>query len=119
MRRPICRVNWETLIDPYGVLWFIYMLGIFGLTAKLLWQFEVPAYFVILVAAALQMAQIQAPSYLVTQFAGYFAFFYIGFVAAPLMFRLVAWTNQHVALALAMLYSAVIASASCPASYWH
>ena len=90
----------NAIIDPYGVLWFIYMLGIFGLTAKLLWQFRVPAYVVIPLAAALQMAQIQSPSYVVTQFAGYFAFFYIGFVAAPLVFQIVAWTNRHIALAL-------------------
>lgn len=90
----------NALIDPYGVLWFIYMLGIFGLTTKLLWQFRVPSYVVIPLAAGLQMAQIQAPSYVVTQFAGYFVFFYIGFVAAPLIFWLVAWTNRHVALAL-------------------
>ena len=90
----------NAIFDPYGVLWFIYMLGVFGLTTKLLWQFRVPSYVVIPLAAALQMAQIQSPSYVVTQFAGYFAFFYIGFVAAPLVFRLVAWTNRHVALAL-------------------
>ncbi|MHB8886418.1 MAG: acyltransferase family protein [Methylovirgula sp.] len=93
----------NAIIDPYGVLWFIYMLGIFGLTAKLLWQFRVPAYVVIPVAAALQMAQIQSPSYVVTQFAAYFTFFYIGYVVAPLVFRLVAWTNEHVGLALAGL----------------
>lgn len=93
----------NALIDPYGVLWFIYMLGIFGLTAKLLWQFRVPAYVVIPLAAALQMAQIQSPSYVVTQFAGYFAFFYIGYVVAPLIFRLVAWTNEHIAWALSGL----------------
>ena len=91
------------IVEPYGVLWFIYMLGIFGLTAKLLWQWKVPAYVVIPLAALLQMAQIEAPSYVVTQFAAYFAFFYVGFVAAPLVFRIVAWTNEHLAWALAGL----------------
>src|SRR5689334_25317429 len=28
------------LVEPYGVLWFIYMLAIFGIAAKLLWQFR-------------------------------------------------------------------------------
>ena len=35
-----------------------------------------------------------------TQFAAYFAFFYVGYVAAPLVFRIVAWTNEHVGWAL-------------------
>jgi uncharacterized membrane protein YcfT len=91
------------VIEPYGVLWFIYMLGIFGVTAKLLWQWNVPAAIVIPVAALLQMAGVESSSYIVTQFAAYFAFFYVGYVAAPLVFRIVAWTNSHVAFALAGL----------------
>jgi len=91
------------LIEPYGVLWFIYMLGVFGVTAKLLWQWRVPAYIVIPVAALLQMAEIESRSYIVTQFAAYFAFFYTGYVAAPLVFRIVAWTNEHIGYALAGL----------------
>lgn len=93
----------DAIYQPYGVLWFIYMLGVFGLTVKLLWQFRVPAYVVVPIAAALQMAQIELPSYVVTQFATYFAFFYIGFIGAPAIFRLVGWTNAHVDLALAGL----------------
>lgn len=88
------------IVEPYGVLWFIYMLGVFSVTAKLLWQWRVPAFVVIPVAALLQMAQIESPSYIVTQFAAYFAFFYVGYVAAPLVFRMVAWTDAHVAYAL-------------------
>lgn len=86
--------------EPYGVLWFIYMLGVFGLAAKLLWQLRVPSYVVIPVAAALQMSQIDSQSYIINQFSAYFVYYYIGFIAAPLLFRIVSWAEQHVAGAL-------------------
>src|SRR5215813_584218 len=35
------------LVEPYGVLWFIYMLGVFSIAAKLLWQFRVPHWVVL------------------------------------------------------------------------
>lgn len=91
------------IVEPYGVLWFIYMLGVFGFTAKLLRQLRVPHYVVIPVAAGLQMAQIASPSYVVVQFCAYFVFFYVGYAAAPLVFRLVEWTNRNVALAVGAL----------------
>ena len=59
------------------------MLGIFSVAAKLLWQFRVPHWVVVPVAAGLQMAHIDVASYAVTQFAAYFVFFYVGYAAAP------------------------------------
>ena len=56
----------------------------------------------IAVAAALQMAQIQSPSYAVTQFCAYFVFFYVGYAGSVHVFRIVeaassrpvfAWTG--------------------------
>lgn len=88
------------IVEPYGVLWFIYLLGVFGVAAKLLWQFRVPYYVVIPFAAALQMARIESSSYVVTQFFAYFVFFYVGYVAAPLVFRIVSWAEQHLVGAL-------------------
>lgn len=46
------------------------------------------------------MARIESSSYVVTQFFAYFVFFYIGYVAAPLVFRIVSWAEQHVEGAL-------------------
>lgn len=91
------------VIQPYGVLWFIYMLAVFGLVAKLLRQFRVPAWVVIPIAAGLQMWAPRPDSYAVEQFAAYFVFFYVGFVMAPLVFRLVEWTQPRPMLAVAGL----------------
>jgi uncharacterized membrane protein YcfT len=91
------------IVQPYGVLWFIYMLAVFGLAARLLRELRVPHWVVIPVAAALQMWAPQSDSYALTQFAAYFVFFYLGFVLAPLIFRLVAWTQERPAIAVAGL----------------
>jgi len=91
------------VIQPYGVLWFIYMLAVFGLAARVLRELRVPHWVVIPIAAALQMWAPQSASYALTQFAAYFVFFYLGFVMAPLVFRLVAWTQERPAIAVAGL----------------
>ena len=89
------------VVEPYGVLWFIYMLGIFSVAVKLLWQLRVPHWVVVPIAAGLQMAHIDVASYVVTQFAGYFVFFYVGYAAAPVIFRFVDWAARHVTVSVA------------------
>lgn len=87
-------------VEPYGVLWFIYMLAVFGLVAKLLWQLRIPNAVVISLVAALQMLGIEATSYILTQFAAHFVFFYVGYAMAPVVFRLISWTQRHTALSM-------------------
>jgi len=86
-------------VEPYGVLWFIYMLGVFSVTAKLARQLKLPHAPVIIGAAALQMTGFHSVSYVVTQFCAYFVFFYIGYVAAPLIFRIVSFAEKNPHLA--------------------
>jgi uncharacterized membrane protein YcfT len=90
-------------VEPYGVLWFIYMLAAFGLVTRLLWQLQVRHRVVIPLAAALQMWGPQTGSYIVIEFAAYFVFFYLGYALAPGVFRLIEWAQRHVRLAVAAL----------------
>ncbi len=100
------------VVEPYGVLWFIYLLGAFSLAAKLLHELRAPRWVVLAVAAAFQMAPIATGSYLVDQFAAYFVYFYAGAVFAPWIFRLVALALRHkgVAIAALVLYAVVNAA---------
>ncbi|MEW6631000.1 MAG: acyltransferase family protein, partial [Pseudomonadota bacterium] len=91
------------VVEPYGVLWFIYMLAVFGIVIRLLRELRAPHWVVIPIAAGLQMWAPRPDSYALEQFAAYFVFFYVGFVIAPLVFRLVAWTQERPALAVAGL----------------
>lgn len=102
----------EAIWQPYGVLWFIYMLGVFSLTAKLCFRLKVPHVVVLAIGAGLQMAQITSVSYLVQQFCTYFVFFYAGYVLAPTIFKLVAWADEHVKLALLGLLAWALAEAA-------
>lgn len=93
------QIAWA-VIQPYGVLWFIYMLAAVSAVTKLLADLKAPKWGVFGVAAILQMATIQTGSYLVDQFAEYFVFFYAGYILAPHLFRLAAWAVDHAAVAM-------------------
>jgi len=95
-------IGWA-IVEPYGVLWFIYMLGVFSAVTKFLHEIRAPHLAVLGFAAVLQMAPIHLGSYIVDQFAEYFVYFYAGYVLAPQLFRLVEWTERHLALATAGL----------------
>ena len=88
------------LFEPYGVLWFIYLLAAFSATVKLFHDLKAPRWAVWAFGAAFQMAHIHTGSYLIDQFAAYFVYFYSGYVFAPKIFALVAWATSHARLAL-------------------
>lgn len=90
-------------IAPYGVLWFIYMLGVFGLAAKALHVLRAPQWLVLAAAAGLQVASIHTGSYLIDQFAEYFIYFQAGYVFAPRLFALANWAEQKTLAALGVL----------------
>ncbi|MBU1314598.1 MAG: acyltransferase family protein [Alphaproteobacteria bacterium] len=91
------------VVEPYGVWWFIYMLGVFSVVSKLLRQVRIPHAATMAVAAMLQVASIQTGSYLIDQFAAYFVYFYAGYIFAPQCFRLAAWTQANRRAAVAVL----------------
>lgn len=90
----------SAVVQPYGVLWFIYMLAVVGAVTKLLRDLHAPKWAVFGVAAVLQMLPIHTGSYLVDQFTEYFVFFYAGYVLAPWLFRLAEWALGNAGLAL-------------------
>ncbi|WP_417310889.1 acyltransferase family protein [Devosia sp.] len=90
-------------VVPYGVLWFIYMLAFYGLTAKLLFELKVPHWATLPIAAALQMLDLKTGNSLVDHYAAYFVYFYAGYALAPVIFRLVAAAQHRAGLAIAVL----------------
>jgi uncharacterized membrane protein YcfT len=71
------------LVQPFGTLWFIYLLALFFVAAKLLRG--VPPLLVFALGAALQMASIHTGSIVVDEFAGRFVYFFTGY-----------WLARHV-----------------------
>ncbi|MEQ1770252.1 MAG: acyltransferase family protein [Devosia sp.] len=98
-----------SVIEPYGVLWFIYLLAAFSLGTKFFHELRAPKWAVWIGAAILQMAHIQTGSYLIDQFCAYSVYFYSGFIFAGLIFRIVevAMANKPLTFALLGLYVVV------------
>jgi uncharacterized membrane protein YcfT len=92
-----------TFWEPFGTLWFIYLLPIFFVTAKLARGFGVPPALVWLAAAALESAPIATGSTVIDEFAARFVFFYTGYLLARPIFALAAQAQSYPATALAGL----------------
>lgn len=97
------------VVEPYGVLWFIYLLAAFSAVTKLLYDLRAPRWAVWAFGAAFQMAHFHTGSYLIDQFCAYFVYFYSGYIFAPLIFRLVdqAMTHKRLALAGLAIYAVI------------
>ena len=98
----VSALGWA-IVEPYGVLWFIYMLAVFGLVTKALYTLNVPHWVTLAGAAMLQMASIHTGSYLIDQFAAYLVYFYAGYVFAPQIFKLADWSGRNIGAALGVL----------------
>jgi len=92
------QIAWA-VIEPYGVLWFIYMLAVYSVVTKLLHSIKAPHWAVLVAGAGLMMAQ--AGGLIVTGFGAidhfcmYFVYFYAGYALAPVVFRIVASAQQN------------------------
>jgi uncharacterized membrane protein YcfT len=91
------------VIEPYGVLWFIYMLAVFSLVTKALYEARAPHWLVLATGALLQMLPVHTGSGIVDQFAEYFVYFYGGYALAPQIFRIVEWARQNTDVAVGAL----------------
>jgi len=89
------------LVQPYGTLWFIYLLPVFFVVTKLVRPVH-PAI-VLVIGAALQIAPVHTGSMLVDEFASRFVYFYAGYALAPAVFRVAGHVGDRPGLAIAGL----------------
>jgi uncharacterized membrane protein YcfT len=90
-----------SLIEPFGTLWFIYLLPIFFVTTRLL-RNEHPLV-VLLFAATLETLRIDTGWTVVDEFARRYVYFYSGYLFAPLVFDFAAAVTRRKARAVAGL----------------
>jgi uncharacterized membrane protein YcfT len=88
-------------VEPFGTLWFIYLLPIFFVVVKL--TRAVPPVLVWTVAAALEIAPIDTGSVVIDEFASRFVYFYTGYALAPVVFTLAARVAAQPVAAFAAL----------------
>lgn len=75
-----------SLVEPFSTLWFVYMLAIFSVVAKLVRR--VNPVLVLAVAAALEIAPIHTGWFLLDEFCARLVYFLAGWHLAPRIFRL-------------------------------
>jgi uncharacterized membrane protein YcfT len=82
----LARVYALSLIEPFGTLWFIYLLPIFFVVVKL--TRRVPVWIMWPLAAALEISHFHGEWTVPGEFAQRFVYFYSGYVLAPHVFKL-------------------------------
>jgi uncharacterized membrane protein YcfT len=79
----------ESFIEPFGTLWFIYLLPVFFIVTKL--TRTVPSLAIWVAAASLEMAHIATGWTAIDEFCARFVYFYSGYLFADLVF---AWSDR-------------------------
>lgn len=93
----------ESFIEPFGTLWFIYLLPIFFVVTRLARSLWIPPLLVWLAAAALEIAPISTGWMVIDEFAARFVYFYTGYLFAARIFTLAGAVQARPAAALAGL----------------
>jgi len=96
----------EAFIEPFGTLWFIYLLPIFFVVTKL--TRGVPVLIVWTILAALEIAHVETGWTVIDEFCARFVYFYTGYILAPRIFQIAAavqvrpWLAAYVLVAWAL-----------------
>ncbi len=88
----------EAFIEPFGTLWFIYLLPIFFVVTKLARGVHPALMFT--AAALLEIAPIDTGWTVIDEFAARFVYFYAGYLLATQVFAVAAWAQAKPRLAL-------------------
>jgi uncharacterized membrane protein YcfT len=105
----------RALVEPFGTMWFIYLLPIFFVTVKLARQFRIPPWLVWLAGAALQILPVHTGSTVIDEFALRFVYFCSGYIFAPKIFALAGWAMRNVRAAGALLLAWALANGAAVA----
>lgn len=91
----------QSFIEPFGTLWFIYLLPVFFVVTK--FARSLPPYAVLGAAVALESAQIATGWTVIDEFASRYVYFYAGYLFASTVFVLSDRARATPPLALAGL----------------
>ena len=93
----VVRLYAEAFIEPFGTLWFIYLLPICFVVTKL--TRRVPTIIIFAIAAGLEIAPIATGWTVIDEFAARFVYFYLGYVLAARIFKIASAAQARPALA--------------------
>src|SRR5215813_2477971 len=94
----VAKLYAEAFIEPFGTLWFIYLLPIFFVVTKL--TRGVPVLVVWTVLAALEIAHVHTGWTVIDEFCARFVYFYTGYILADRIFQIAALAQARPFLAV-------------------
>jgi len=97
----VARLYAEAFVEPFGTLWFIYLLPIFFVVTKL--TRGVPVLIVWTILAALEIAHVDTGWTVIDEFCARFVYFYTGYILADRIFQIAAAVQARPWLAAYML----------------
>jgi uncharacterized membrane protein YcfT len=110
------RLYADAFVQPFGTLWFIYLLPIFFVVTKL--TRPLPPLLVWLAAAALEIAPIETGSVAIDEFAARFVYFYSGYWLAHTVFAFADGAARRLPLAVTGLAAWAILNGVLVAAGW-
>lgn len=106
----------HALVQPFGTLWFIYLLPIFFVVTKALRKASAGVVFT--VAAVLEISDIHTGSVIIDEFAARFVYFYSGYIFAPHILGAAERVGRQPLAALAALTAWAVFNAFCVSYGW-
>jgi len=91
----------EAYWQPFGTLWFIYILPIFFLVTRL--TKGLPGWLVLGWAAALEILPVASGWIVLDEFCSRFVYFFAGYLFASNIFAIAAWARAHLWAVLALI----------------
>ncbi|MGL4322578.1 MAG: acyltransferase family protein [Beijerinckiaceae bacterium] len=101
----------QALIEPYGTLWFIYLLPIFFVVTKMLRP--IPAPLILAAAVLLEMLLVQTGWTAIDEFSARYIWFFAGYALAQIVFQAAGWMRMHSALTAVSALAAGVVTALC------
>lgn len=89
-----------SFVEPFGTLWFIYMLPVFFIVTRLAKAFPLA---LLAFAAALEIMPVHTGWLMIDEFAARYVYFLAGYLFATRIFDLADWVRANTGLALAYL----------------
>jgi uncharacterized membrane protein YcfT len=93
----VARLYAEAFIEPFGTLWFIYLLPIFFVVTKA--TRVVPVLVIWTILAALEIAHIETGWTVIDEFCARFVYFYTGYILSTRIFQIAAAVQARPAVA--------------------
>ncbi len=88
-------------VEPFGTLWFIYILPVFFVFTRLVRG--LPVWFVLLWAAALEILPVRTGWMMFDEFCARYVYFFAGYALATNVFAIAAWIRANPGKALAAI----------------